>query len=182
MSRRPVSWRASLRAIPSSSPSWRRRPPCERQTGTTNGEWRTYGGDLGSTRYAPLDQINRRQLQEPGNRVALQDRHPRPPARLQPADDAADGQRRALHDRRIEARRRGDRRRNRRAAVDVPPRRRQARRRVAAAALRTRRGVLDRRPRRRADLFRDHRLSARRARRQDRPPRARASARTASSI
>src|SRR4051812_29810777 len=29
------------------------------QTGTKNGEWRTYGGDLGSTRYAPLDQINR---------------------------------------------------------------------------------------------------------------------------
>jgi len=28
------------------------------QTGATNGEWRTYGGDLGSTRYAPLDQIN----------------------------------------------------------------------------------------------------------------------------
>ena len=28
------------------------------QTGTKNGEWRTYGGDLGSTRYAPLDQIN----------------------------------------------------------------------------------------------------------------------------
>ncbi len=28
------------------------------QTGTTNGEWRNYGGDLGSTRYAPLDQIN----------------------------------------------------------------------------------------------------------------------------
>ena len=27
------------------------------QTGTTNGEWRTFGGDLGSTRYAPLDQI-----------------------------------------------------------------------------------------------------------------------------
>ena len=22
-----------------------------------NGEWRTYGGDLGNTRYAPLDQI-----------------------------------------------------------------------------------------------------------------------------
>jgi quinoprotein glucose dehydrogenase len=29
------------------------------QTGTKNGEWRTYGGDLGSTRYAPLDQIDR---------------------------------------------------------------------------------------------------------------------------
>ena len=28
------------------------------QTGATNGEWRTYGGDLASTRYAPLDQIN----------------------------------------------------------------------------------------------------------------------------
>src|ERR1700756_5257507 len=28
------------------------------QTGATNGEWRTYGGDLGSTRYSPLDQIN----------------------------------------------------------------------------------------------------------------------------
>ena len=28
------------------------------QQGTTNGEWRTYGGDLGATRYAPLDQIN----------------------------------------------------------------------------------------------------------------------------
>src|SRR5256885_17100553 len=28
------------------------------QSGTNNGEWRNYGGDLGSTRYAPLDQIN----------------------------------------------------------------------------------------------------------------------------
>jgi quinoprotein glucose dehydrogenase len=28
------------------------------QQGTTNGEWRTWGGDLGVTRYAPLDQIN----------------------------------------------------------------------------------------------------------------------------
>lgn len=26
--------------------------------GTSNGEWRTYGGDLNSTRYAPLDQID----------------------------------------------------------------------------------------------------------------------------
>src|SRR5215472_9705774 len=32
--------------------------PSAAQTGTKNGEWRTYGGDLGSTRYAPLDQIN----------------------------------------------------------------------------------------------------------------------------
>jgi quinoprotein glucose dehydrogenase len=28
------------------------------QTGAKNGEWPTYGGDLGSTRYSPLDQIN----------------------------------------------------------------------------------------------------------------------------
>jgi len=28
------------------------------QTGTRDGEWRTYGGDLGHTRYAPLDQID----------------------------------------------------------------------------------------------------------------------------
>jgi hypothetical protein len=25
------------------------------QSGATNGEWRTYGGDLGHTRYSPLD-------------------------------------------------------------------------------------------------------------------------------
>jgi quinoprotein glucose dehydrogenase len=28
------------------------------QRGTTNGEWRTWAGDLGATRYAPLDQID----------------------------------------------------------------------------------------------------------------------------
>jgi quinoprotein glucose dehydrogenase len=28
------------------------------QTGAKNGEWRTYGGDLGNTRYSPLTQIN----------------------------------------------------------------------------------------------------------------------------
>src|ERR1700682_5400303 len=29
------------------------------QSGAPNGEWRTYGGDLGNTRYAPLDQITK---------------------------------------------------------------------------------------------------------------------------
>ena len=29
------------------------------QSGAANGQWRYYGGDAGSTRYAPLDQINR---------------------------------------------------------------------------------------------------------------------------
>ena len=32
--------------------------PAAAQTGAKNGEWTTYGGDLASTRYAPLDQIN----------------------------------------------------------------------------------------------------------------------------
>ncbi len=29
------------------------------QAGATGGEWKSYGGDLGNTRYAPLDQINK---------------------------------------------------------------------------------------------------------------------------
>jgi len=32
--------------------------PGRPQSGAKDGEWRSYGGDLGSTRYAPLDQIN----------------------------------------------------------------------------------------------------------------------------
>jgi glucose dehydrogenase len=32
--------------------------PLLAQTGAKNGEWPTYGGDLGNTRYSPLDQIN----------------------------------------------------------------------------------------------------------------------------
>ena len=28
------------------------------QSGAKNGEWRTYGGDVGNTHYSPLDQIN----------------------------------------------------------------------------------------------------------------------------
>ncbi len=32
--------------------------PLMAQHGTTNGEWRFYGGDAGSTKYSPLDQIN----------------------------------------------------------------------------------------------------------------------------
>lgn len=33
-------------------------PSARPQAGAKDGEWRTYGGDLGNTRYAPLDQIN----------------------------------------------------------------------------------------------------------------------------
>src|SRR6202167_529958 len=31
--------------------------PVGAQSGAANGEWRTYGGDLGNTHYSPLDQI-----------------------------------------------------------------------------------------------------------------------------
>src|ERR1700730_2153268 len=31
--------------------------PASAQSGAKNGEWQTYGGDLASTRYSPLDQI-----------------------------------------------------------------------------------------------------------------------------
>ena len=48
------------------------------QAGAVNGEWRTYGGDLGHTRYAPLDQINAANFDQPRGRLALQDRQPRP--------------------------------------------------------------------------------------------------------
>lgn len=34
-------------------------PLAAAQSGTTEGEWHAYGGDRGSTKYAPLDQINR---------------------------------------------------------------------------------------------------------------------------
>ena len=33
-------------------------PPIVGQSGARRGEWTTYGGDLGNTRYSPLDQIN----------------------------------------------------------------------------------------------------------------------------
>src|SRR5579871_6591410 len=33
-------------------------PPAWAQSGAQSGEWRSYGGDLGNTRYSPLDQIN----------------------------------------------------------------------------------------------------------------------------
>ncbi|MGE3955705.1 MAG: pyrroloquinoline quinone-dependent dehydrogenase [Vicinamibacterales bacterium] len=34
-----------------------RQPALHGQAGAQNGEWRSYGGDLGNTRYSPLDQI-----------------------------------------------------------------------------------------------------------------------------
>ena len=41
------------------APSFLRSGPVIGQSGSTVGEWRTYGSDLASTRYSPLDQINK---------------------------------------------------------------------------------------------------------------------------
>ena len=38
--------------------------PVVAQQGTTSGEWRSYAGNLGSTKYSPLDQINRDNVQD----------------------------------------------------------------------------------------------------------------------
>src|SRR5687768_4043479 len=38
--------------------------PIMAQYGARNGEWRSYGGEEGSTRYSPLDQINRENVKE----------------------------------------------------------------------------------------------------------------------
>ena len=42
-------WGCALLALPTAAHA---------QYGATNGEWHSYGGDLGSTKYSPLDQIN----------------------------------------------------------------------------------------------------------------------------
>ena len=152
------------------------------QTGTQGGEWRTYGGDLGSTRYVAARSDQRGKFQQAAGRLAIQDRCLRHPPGLQPSDDPADDQRRALCDRRIETRRRRHRCRDWRAAVDVPDRRREARRGGPAPAVGARCGVLDGRKRRRAHLHGDVRVSARRARSEDRGCRSARSARTAFSI
>jgi quinoprotein glucose dehydrogenase len=47
-------WRAAAVACLAASPAI----PLMAQTGAENGEWPTYGADLGNTRYSPLDQIN----------------------------------------------------------------------------------------------------------------------------
>ena len=87
----------------------------------------------------------RRQLQQARGRLALQDRQPRQPARIQVGGHAADGRRRRLHDGRDAAGGGGARRRDRRAALGARRAGRRARRRRAAAAVGTRRLVLDRR-------------------------------------
>ena len=59
MNRRHVVWSAVAAltvTVYASVGLFAQRP---RPTGTQHGEWPTYGGDLASTRYSPLDQIDR---------------------------------------------------------------------------------------------------------------------------
>ena len=145
-------------------------------------EWPTYGGDLASTRYSPLDQITKDNFNklEVAWRFKTDALGPRPEFNFQA--HAADGQRRRLLHRRLAPRRRRARRRHRRDAVDAQLERGQARRVGAAPALGTRPRVLDRRRAARAHRLRHARLPDGRARREDRRPASPASARTASSI
>ncbi len=137
--------------------------------GTQNGEWRTYGGDLASTRYSPLDQINADNFNklEVAWRFKTDDLGPRPEFNFQSTPLMVKAA--AVLDRRHPPRRRGARRGHRRDAVDAQPERRQARRGGAAPALRPRPGVLDRRQGG-ADPLRHAGLPADRARREDRRP------------
>src|SRR5215470_7798706 len=48
---------ALLLSLLSTAPLWT-TSVMRAQSGAKTGEWRTYGGDLGNTRYSPLDQIN----------------------------------------------------------------------------------------------------------------------------
>ena len=59
--------------------------PAYGQSGAKGGEWRTYGGDLGSTRYSRLDQITRDNFQnlEIAWRFKTDNLGPRPELRLQ---------------------------------------------------------------------------------------------------
>lgn len=43
------------------------------QNGATAGEWRYYGGDAGTTRYSPLDQINKGNVKDLQDRLAMED-------------------------------------------------------------------------------------------------------------
>ena len=103
--------------------------------GTAKGEWPTYGGDLASMRYSPLDQINADNFNKLEVAWRFKTDGARPAAGDSTAGHAADGERRHLRDRRHPPRRRRARCGDRRAAVDAQRERRQARRSRAAPAL-----------------------------------------------
>ena len=98
----------------SQAASWRASAQAPRGA---SGEWRHYAGDLRNHHYSPLDQINAANFSRLEVAWRLQDRQPRDAPRVQARRHAADGERRALHDRRHAPRGRRARRRDRRAAA-----------------------------------------------------------------
>ena len=91
------------------------------------GEWPTYGGDLASTRYSPLDQINASNFSklQLAFRFKTENLGPRPEFQFQGTPLMVNG--RLFIDRRHAPRRRRARRDDRRDAVDAQHQRRQAR-------------------------------------------------------
>ena len=53
------TWRLTLVPLAMVVALWLRDAGVRAQTGAVKGDWPTYGGDLGNTRYSPLDQITR---------------------------------------------------------------------------------------------------------------------------
>ena len=172
------------RGVAGAAGAGRRLGPTRRQTaqsGTQNGEWRTYGGDLASTRYSPLDQINAANFSklEVAWRFKTDTLGPRPEFNLQATPLMVGGRLYSTA---------GTRRAavaldaaDRRDAVDAQRQRGRARRGRPASALGPRPRLLDRRARRSASST--SRPAIRWSRSMRRPAAAsRASARTASSI
>ena len=102
--------------------------PVAGQSGTKNGEWTTYGADLGNTRYAPLDQVNGENFSklEVAWRFKTDSLGPRPEYQFESTPLMVKGKR-LLHGRDT-ARRRRARCRHGRAAVDAQRERGRARR------------------------------------------------------
>ena len=67
--------------------------PALAQTGAKNGEWRSYGGDTGNTRYSPLDQINASNFNklEPAWHFKTENLGPRPEYNLEGTPLMANG-------------------------------------------------------------------------------------------
>ncbi len=113
------------------------------QSGSRGGEWTTYGGDLGNTRYAPLDQITAANFSslEVAWRFKVDSLGPRPEFNLQSTPLMVKGVLYSTGG--TEASRGRARRRHRRAVVDAQRARGAAWGGRPAAVLRTWAGVLD---------------------------------------
>ena len=122
--------------------------PAFAQSGAKGGEWRTYGGDLGNTRYAPLDQITADNFSklEVAWRFKTDNLGPRPETNLEATPLMVNG---VLYSTAGDAAGSGGAGRGyRRTAVGARRKRRSARRCRPPTAFRPRTGILDRRPRR----------------------------------